>query len=108
MSNKIWKQSPTSMVTNDDEVSPINAKGDIKHCVPVVFPEIFVLIKMVYISTATLKKKIFCLNRTVVFDRSKVALLVLVFKVLAVYSLMIMEIKMGFNGILYESRFKYV
>ncbi|XP_022176229.1 52 kDa repressor of the inhibitor of the protein kinase-like [Myzus persicae] len=54
------------MVTKDDEMLPSNALHAIKHCDPVIFPNIFVLLKVLCtlpVSTATPERSFSSLKR---------------------------------------------
>ncbi|XP_025425352.1 52 kDa repressor of the inhibitor of the protein kinase-like [Sipha flava] len=53
---QIWKQKLKGLVTNNDEILPSNALDAIKHCDPIIFPNIFMLLKILYclpVSTST-------------------------------------------------------
>jgi len=63
---QIWKEKMKRMVTQDNEMLPSNALHAIKHCDPVIFPNIFVLLKVLCtlpVSTATPERSFSGLKR---------------------------------------------
>ncbi|KAE9522787.1 hypothetical protein AGLY_016828 [Aphis glycines] len=63
---QIWKEKMKRMVTKDDEMLPSNALHAVKHCDPVIFPNIFVLLKVLCtlsVSIATPERSFSSLKR---------------------------------------------
>ncbi|VVC37582.1 Hypothetical protein CINCED_3A007855 [Cinara cedri] len=43
---QIWKQNLKGLVTSNGEMIPSNPLDAIRHCDPIIFPDIFILLKM--------------------------------------------------------------
>ena len=70
---QIWKQKLKGMVINDHEMLPSNALDAIRHCDPIIFPNIFILLKILCtlpVSTTTPERSFRSLKRVKTYLRN--------------------------------------
>jgi len=70
---QIWKQKGKCVAVGSDEVIKSNALDAIKHCDPIIFPNIFILLKILCtlpVSTATPERTFSSLKRVKTYLRN--------------------------------------
>lgn len=67
---QIWKQKGKRVAVGSDEVIKSNPLDAIKYCDPIIFSNIFILLKCLPVSTATTERTFFSLKRVTYFRNS--------------------------------------